>query len=85
MGPPEGRTLARCSRQAPPLPAHMLPQIYFIDADMLVTVPIDGVFDHAATDLQRTKAEPDAVKPDEASLPLTYLFAGKAEAFSDNH
>ncbi len=37
-------------------------KICFIDADMLVTRPLDGVFDDPATDLMRTKQEPHNVK-----------------------
>jgi len=60
-------------------------KICFIDADMLVTRPLDGVFDDPATDLMRTKHEPHNVKDDEAALPVTYMFAGKADAWSYEH
>lgn len=60
-------------------------KICFIDADMLVTAPLAGVFDDPATDVVRTKSEPTALKDDEASLPTTYMFAGKGDAFGYDH
>lgn len=60
-------------------------KICFIDADMLVTERLDGVFDDPATDLLRTKQEPTYFRDDEATLPPSYMFAGKADAFGYDH
>lgn len=60
-------------------------KICFIDADHLVTAPLDGVFDDPATDLLRTRHEPLAVRGDEPPLPPTYMFAGKADANGYGH
>lgn len=60
-------------------------KICFIDADHLVTGPLDGVFDDPATDLLRTKHEPLAVRSDEKPLPPTYMFAGKPDVFGYEH
>lgn len=60
-------------------------KICFIDADMLVTGSLEGVFDDPATDLLRTKHEPTQLREDEKSLPQTYMFAGKSDAFGYDH
>ncbi len=60
-------------------------KICFIDADTLVTKPLDGVFFDKATMAHMTKDDAAAVKPDEAMLPSMYMFAGKPEAFTYDH
>ncbi|KAF2723058.1 glycosyltransferase family 8 protein, partial [Polychaeton citri CBS 116435] len=53
--------------------------VAFLDADTILTRPIDGVFDDPATAIQTPLSRPDKVKSDEAPLPSTYLFAGVPE------
>lgn len=51
----------------------------FIDIDMVVTAPLDGVFNDPAVKLQTTKKNPDFIKADEAPHPPQYLFAATRE------
>jgi alpha-N-acetylglucosamine transferase len=60
-------------------------KILFIDADHLVTAPLDGVFYDEATLTQSTFANPEAVRDDEAALPGTYMLATHADAFGYDH
>lgn len=60
-------------------------KICFVDADTLVTGPLEGVFEDAATDAVRARAEPTAARDDEAMLPQTYMFAGKGDSFGYEH
>lgn len=60
-------------------------KICFIDADMLVTKPLDGVFDDPATRTATTLANPAAVLADEAALPSTYTFATHADFWGFDH
>lgn len=60
-------------------------KICFIDADMLVTAPLDGVFFDEATLTQSTGAIPDAIQADEAQLPRTYMFATHADYWGYEH
>lgn len=60
-------------------------KICFIDADMLITAPLDGVFDDPTTDMLRTGQELTQLQDDEAPLPPTYMFAGKPDIFGYNH
>lgn len=60
-------------------------KICFIDADVLITAPLDGVFYDEATLTQPTQAIPAEIKEDEGALPRTYMFATHAELFTYNH
>lgn len=60
-------------------------KICFIDADTLVTGPLDGVFFDEATLTQATLANPEHIKDDEAPLPRTYMFAAHADYWGYDH
>lgn len=60
-------------------------KILFIDADTLVTAPLDGVFFDEAALTQGTKANPDAIQADEAPLPRTYMFATHSDFWGYEH
>lgn len=60
-------------------------KICFIDADTLVTKPLDGVFFDEATLTQATLPNPAQIKDDEAALPRTYMFASHGEFYGYNH
>lgn len=60
-------------------------KICFIDADTLVTKPIDGVFYDEATLTQPTLPNAEQTKPDEAPLPRTYMFATHGDYWSYDH
>lgn len=60
-------------------------KICFIDADTLVTAPLDGVFHDEGTLLQTTGSDPEQTKDDEASLPRTYLFASHTDTWGYDH
>ena len=60
-------------------------KILFIDADTLVTAPLDGVFFDESTLTQGTKGNPDAIKEDEAELPRTYMFATHGDYWGYDH
>ena len=60
-------------------------KIAFIDADTLVTKPLDGVFYDESTLTQPTLTNPDAIKEDEAPLPRTYMLATHSEFFGYDH
>jgi alpha-N-acetylglucosamine transferase len=60
-------------------------KILFIDADNLVTAPLDRVFYDEATLTQSTLADPEAIKDDEAPLPGTYMLATHAYFFGFDH
>lgn len=60
-------------------------KICFVDADMLVTKRLDGVFYDEATLVQHTLADPANVRADEAELPRTYVFATHADYWGYEH
>jgi len=60
-------------------------KILFIDADHLVTAPLDGVFYDEATMTQSTLANPEAIRDDEAALPRTYMLATLGDFFGYDH
>lgn len=60
-------------------------KILFIDADTLVTQPLDGVFYDEATLTQATLPNPAHVLPDEAPLPRTYMFATHGDFWGYDH
>ena len=60
-------------------------KILFIDADHLVTAPLDGVFYDEATLTQSTLANLEAIKEDESALPRTYMLATHADFFGYEH
>ena len=60
-------------------------KILFIDADHLVTAPLDGVFYDEATLTQSTLANPHALRDDEAPLPGTYMLAAHGDVFGYEH
>lgn len=60
-------------------------KICFIDADMLVTAPLDGVFYDEAALEQHTGANPAQLRDDEASLPQTYSFATHSDLWGFDH
>jgi len=60
-------------------------KICFIDADTLVTAPLDGVFTDEATLTQATLGDPTKILEDEGALPRTYMFATHADYFGYDH
>jgi alpha-N-acetylglucosamine transferase len=60
-------------------------KICYIDADHLVTAPLDGVFEDPATNTVITLEQPDQVVADEPALPLDYMFAGRPDMFRADH
>lgn len=60
-------------------------KILFIDADTLVTKPLDGVFYDEATLTQATLTNPAQIKDDETALPRTYMFATHGEFWGYDH
>ena len=60
-------------------------KICFIDADTLVTRPIDGVFDDAATETRRTGRNESAIVADEGPLPEEYMFASRPDTWEPTH
>ncbi|OJD33249.1 glycosyltransferase family 8 protein [Diplodia corticola] len=56
-------------------------RVAFLDSDMLLTAPLDGLFDEpAAAAPRRTLDRPNATLPDEAPLPGSYVMAGVPQA-----
>jgi alpha-N-acetylglucosamine transferase len=60
-------------------------KILFLDADSIITAPLDAVFDDPATAVLPTGTNPAALKPDESPLPPSYLFAGVGQLNYDHH
>lgn len=60
-------------------------KICFIDADMLVTARLDGVFWDEGTIVQHTLLNPNQVQADEAKLPSSYMFATHADFWGYDH
>jgi alpha-N-acetylglucosamine transferase len=60
-------------------------KICFIDADTLVTKPLDGVFYDEATLTQPTLTQQAHIRDDEAALPRTYMFATHADTWGYDH
>ncbi|KAF2168994.1 glycosyltransferase family 8 protein [Zasmidium cellare ATCC 36951] len=60
-------------------------KICYIDADTLVTGPLDGVFFDEATLTQATLPNPAEIKDDESPLPRTYMFAAHADYWGYDH
>ncbi|KAK3718831.1 hypothetical protein LTR37_004747 [Vermiconidia calcicola] len=60
-------------------------KICFIDADTLVTAPLDGVFFDEATLTQATLPNPAEILPDEGALPRTYMFATHGDYWGYEH
>jgi alpha-N-acetylglucosamine transferase len=60
-------------------------KICFIDADTLVTKPLDGVFFDEATLTQATLPNANQIKDDEAHLPRTYMFATHGDYWGYGH
>ncbi|KAK4546069.1 hypothetical protein LTR36_002206 [Oleoguttula mirabilis] len=60
-------------------------KILFIDADTLVTKPLDGVFYDEATLTQATLTNPAQVKEDESALPRTYMFSTHGDFWGYDH
>ncbi|KAK4615966.1 hypothetical protein CLAFUW4_10100 [Fulvia fulva] len=60
-------------------------KICFIDADVLITAPLDGVFFDEATLTQATLPSPQNIKDDEGPLPRTYMFATHADSWGYDH
>lgn len=60
-------------------------KICFIDADTLVTAPLEGVFYDAATLTQATAGDPAQLRDDEAPLPRTYMFATHGDFWGYEH
>jgi alpha-N-acetylglucosamine transferase len=60
-------------------------KICFIDADTLVTAPLDGVFFDESTLTQATLPNPAGIKDDEAALPRTYMFSTHADYWGYDH
>ena len=60
-------------------------KICFIDADTLVTKPLDGVFFDEATLTQATLPNEAQIKADESELPRTYMFATHGDFWGYDH
>ncbi|KAK5123881.1 hypothetical protein LTR85_002077 [Meristemomyces frigidus] len=60
-------------------------KILFIDADTLVTKPLDGVFYDEATLTQATLTNPEQIKDDESALPRTYMFSTHGDFWGYDH
>ena len=61
-------------------------KICFIDADILVTAPLDGVFFDEATLTQATLPNPAQIHPEnESPLPRTYMFASHSDSMGYEH
>ncbi|EMC91306.1 glycosyltransferase family 8 protein, partial [Baudoinia panamericana UAMH 10762] len=60
-------------------------KICFIDADNLITKPLDGAFYDEATLTQATGTNPAAIQADEAALPRTYMFAAHGDLWGYDH
>lgn len=60
-------------------------KICFIDADHLVTRPMDGIFDDPATAIQRTAENSSVPDVEGATLPDTYIFAARPEVYTFEH
>ncbi|KAF1949488.1 nucleotide-diphospho-sugar transferase [Byssothecium circinans] len=62
-------------------------RIALLDGDTVLTHPLDGIFSDPAVQLQETlfNKTGDAIKPDEATLPSTYSFAGVPEMKKEHH
>lgn len=54
-------------------------RICFLDGDMVLNKPLDGIFDDPAVALHHTLDRPDSIKADEGPLPSSYVFAGQPE------
>lgn len=54
-------------------------KIAFMDADTVLTQPLDGVFEDKAAMIVPTLNRSDAIMPDEATLPQSYVLAGTAQ------
>ena len=60
-------------------------KILFIDADTLVTKPLDGVFYDEASLTQATGTNPAQIKDDEGALPRTYMFSTHGDFWGYDH
>jgi alpha-N-acetylglucosamine transferase len=60
-------------------------RICFLDGDTVLNRPLDGVFLDPAAALHQTLNLSDQLKPDEAPLPPTYVFAGQPEMKHEHH
>ncbi|KAH8880884.1 nucleotide-diphospho-sugar transferase [Thozetella sp. PMI_491] len=60
-------------------------KICFIDADHLITAPLDGVFLDPATNTTQTFEKTEAVLNDEPTLPPSYMFASRPDTWGPNH
>lgn len=60
-------------------------KICFIDANTLVTKPLDGVFIDEATLTQPALPDPAQIKADEAEMPRTYVFASRGDYNGYDH
>ncbi|KAI9843992.1 MAG: hypothetical protein M1838_002385 [Thelocarpon superellum] len=60
-------------------------KIVYLDSDMLLTRPLDGIMDDVTTNPTRTLTMANQTKPEEADLPSSYLFAGSPETYSTDH
>ncbi|GAB7364481.1 hypothetical protein MBLNU230_g5291t1 [Neophaeotheca triangularis] len=59
--------------------------ICFLDADTVLTGPLDGIFADPAVTTQTTLTNPSALRSDEAPLPPTFVFAGTPEMHHKHH
>jgi len=60
-------------------------KICFIDADTLVTKPLDNVFLDESTLTSATLTQESQIHEDEAALPRTYMFATHADFWGYDH
>ncbi|KAK1081370.1 hypothetical protein LTR33_004741 [Friedmanniomyces endolithicus] len=60
-------------------------KILFVDADTLVTKPLDSVFHDERTLTQATGMNPEKIQQDEGVLPRTYMFATHGDVQGYDH
>jgi alpha-N-acetylglucosamine transferase len=60
-------------------------RILFLDADMFLLKPMDGIFDDPAAQHRKSLENSDEIKPDEPSLPSNYVFASHSEVLHTTH
>jgi alpha-N-acetylglucosamine transferase len=59
-------------------------KICFLDADMMLTAPLDGIFEEVETNLTPTLSNPDGIQPDEGRLPASYGFAAITQTWVEH-
>ncbi|KAK0270522.1 hypothetical protein LTR35_014058 [Friedmanniomyces endolithicus] len=60
-------------------------KILFVDANTLITKPLDSVFHDEGTLTQASGTNPDTIKQDEGALPRTYMFSTNGDVQGYDH